>query len=211
MRHLFLAYPFDTRVYGLDDEYLLGPNILVAPVTAPNARGRSVYLPPGVWVEYWTGRLLTRGRAVDVAAPLERIPLFVRGGALLPLSARPGDTLAPATDRSVRPVGDDLVLRLYPGGPGDSAILADGTRLAYHADSVSFSVRIQGARARSYQIVASLRRAPAAVRWDGRALPEVTVTAPDNVPGWRLDARRATLRVIVRAVNGQLVVQMGFR
>lgn len=210
MRHLFLAYPSDTRVYRLDDEYLLGPNILVAPVTAPNARGRSVYLPPGVWVEYWTGRLLTGGRAVDVAAPLERIPLFVRGGALLPLSARPGDTLAPATDRSVRPAGDDLVLRLYPGGPGDSAILADGTRLAYHADSASFSVRIQGVRARSYQIVASLRHVPTAVRWDGRALPQITATAPDNVPGWRFDARRASLRVMVRAVTGYLVVQTGF-
>lgn len=65
MRHLFLAYPTDPRVYGLDDEYLLGPDLLVAPVTAPGVDRRTVYLPAGAWVDYWSGVALSGGAPGD--------------------------------------------------------------------------------------------------------------------------------------------------
>ena len=130
MRHLFLAYPHDPRVYGLNDEYLLGPDLLVAPVITPGATSKRVYLPAGTWIDYWSEAVYHGGRTVTVAAPLDRIPLFVRGGALLPTLADPGDTLAPATDPAVRHAGGDLALRIYPGGGGEQITLADGTLLA---------------------------------------------------------------------------------
>lgn len=86
MRPLFLEFPEDERAWEVDDAFLLGPDLLVAPVTAAGARERTVHLPAGArWTDAWTGREHPGGRTVTVAAPLERIPLFVRDDARLPL------------------------------------------------------------------------------------------------------------------------------
>jgi len=85
MRPLFVDFPTDSRVWTVDDEFLFGPDILVAPVAEPGVREREVYLPPGSWVDTATGMEHAGGRKVTVAAPLERIPVFVRAGADLPL------------------------------------------------------------------------------------------------------------------------------
>jgi len=85
LRHLALEFPDDPAVATIDDEYLLGPALLVAPVFEPGARERFVYLPAGDWcslenpAEHYGG-----GRYYQVPAPLERVPLFVRRGATLP-------------------------------------------------------------------------------------------------------------------------------
>ncbi|MEU4769379.1 glycoside hydrolase family 31 protein [Actinosynnema sp. NPDC023794] len=86
MRPLFLEFPDDERAWEVDDAFLLGPDLLVAPVTAAGARERTVHLPAGArWTDAWTGREHPGGQTVTVAAPLERIPLFVRDDARLPL------------------------------------------------------------------------------------------------------------------------------
>jgi len=206
MRHLFLAYPADKQVYRLDDEYLLGPDLLVAPVTTPGARSRSVYLPAGAWVDYWTGQVLTGGRRIRAAAPLDHIPLFVRGGALLPLLARPGDTLAPATDPAVHPAGAALLLHLYPGGVRDSIVLADNTALSYTAGTRRLTLRIGGEYRRGYEVEIPADGAPSAVRLDGRALPSLPAHAPAGAPGWRYDARHATVLIRLQVARGRLDV-----
>ncbi|GAB2961580.1 glycoside hydrolase family 31 protein [Saccharothrix stipae] len=86
MRPLFLEFPDDERAWEVDDAFLLGPDLLVAPVTAAGARERTVHLPSGArWTDAWTDRQYTGGRTVTVAAPIEHIPLFVRDDARLPL------------------------------------------------------------------------------------------------------------------------------
>jgi alpha-D-xyloside xylohydrolase len=85
LRHLALEFPDDPAVTGIDDEYLLGPSILVAPVLENGARDRLVYVPEGAWcslenpAEQYAG-----GRYYRIPAPLERIPVLVRRGATLP-------------------------------------------------------------------------------------------------------------------------------
>src|SRR5262249_29422871 len=66
--------------------YLLGDDLLVAPVVEPGARNRSLFLPDAEWVDWWEGQRYRGPAAVTVAAPLDRIPLFVRAGALIPLA-----------------------------------------------------------------------------------------------------------------------------
>jgi alpha-D-xyloside xylohydrolase len=117
MRHLAMDFPGDDEALEVDDEFMLGPFLLVAPVTTPSTRERDVYLPDGLWYDFWTGRLYGGGRYVSVEAPLERVPVFVRAGAVLPL--------APYGLRSASERVDSYELRVYPGADGSFALYDD--------------------------------------------------------------------------------------
>ncbi|MCL2730880.1 MAG: family 31 glucosidase [Actinomycetia bacterium] len=88
MRPLFVDFPQDPGSWTEGGtSFLLGPDLLVAPVTEAGAREREVYLPAGAeWTDAWTGQRHAGGAVVRVAAPLERIPLFLRDGAVLPIA-----------------------------------------------------------------------------------------------------------------------------
>jgi alpha-D-xyloside xylohydrolase len=84
MRPLFVDFPSDAACYQLADEYMLGPDLLVAPVLEADARSREVYLPAGdVWRDAWTDQTYSGGHWITVEAPLERIPLLLRGDSKL--------------------------------------------------------------------------------------------------------------------------------
>jgi alpha-D-xyloside xylohydrolase len=86
MRPLFFDFPGDERAWSVDDAFLFGPDVLVAPVLESGARQREVYLPAGsTWNNAWTDEEHAGGAAVGAEAPLDRIPLFLRDGARLPI------------------------------------------------------------------------------------------------------------------------------
>jgi len=88
MRTLFYEFPGDPPCWEVSDEYLFGPNLLVAPVMEAGVRERAVYLPAGSrWKNAWTGEAHAGGTTVMAAAPLDTIPLFLRGDAELPIRA----------------------------------------------------------------------------------------------------------------------------
>ncbi len=84
IRHLAIAFPDDPRVWREEQEFLLGNDLLVAPVVDYGARERTVYLPRGEWRSWWTGQTFTGPAEVTVPAPLDQIPVFIRGGAAVP-------------------------------------------------------------------------------------------------------------------------------
>jgi alpha-D-xyloside xylohydrolase len=87
MRALLLEFPEDPAAWEVADEYLLGPDLLVAPVIEADAEERDVYLPHGAsWRDAWTGAEYEAGRTHRVPAPLDRIPLFLRDAADLPIA-----------------------------------------------------------------------------------------------------------------------------
>ncbi|MGA1857206.1 TIM-barrel domain-containing protein [Azospirillum sp. 11R-A] len=99
VRPLFYDFPEDPGAAATEDAFMLGPDLLVAPVLEPGADSRSVRLPenPGGWYAFHDGTHHPGGAVATVAAPLGRAPLFVRSGALLPLGAA-GLRVDPATD-----------------------------------------------------------------------------------------------------------------
>jgi alpha-glucosidase len=107
VRPLFMAEPDNPNLRSVDDCYMLGDAILVAPVLEPGAVSRSVYLPTGQWYDYWTNELLDGGQDLVVTAPLERLPLFVRAGTVLPV--------LPEMQFTGQATVDTLTLRVYPG------------------------------------------------------------------------------------------------
>ncbi|OPJ62122.1 glycoside hydrolase family 31 protein [Clostridium oryzae] len=84
MRPLVLEYEADKEVYNLNDEFLYGENILVAPVTRPSVTKKCVYLPKGCWFNYWTEEYIEGGKYVLVDAPMDVLPMFVKGGSIIP-------------------------------------------------------------------------------------------------------------------------------
>jgi alpha-D-xyloside xylohydrolase len=88
MRALFLEFPDEAPAWEVSDQFMLGPDVLVAPVIEEGARERDVYLPAGAsWLDAWTGKPVDESGWVTAAAPLERIPVYLReGGSLRRLS-----------------------------------------------------------------------------------------------------------------------------
>jgi len=84
MRAMVLAFPDQPQAHGFETQYMLGDNLLVAPVLNPEGRVR-LYLPEGDWYDFWTEAPTTGGRVVDMVAPIDRVPVFARAGSVLKL------------------------------------------------------------------------------------------------------------------------------
>ena len=89
MRPLFFDFPEDETSWTVEDQFMFGPDLLVAPVLHKGARSRAVYLPAGAaWTDAWTGERLEGGQQIEADAPLDRIPLYLRAGTSLPIVER---------------------------------------------------------------------------------------------------------------------------
>lgn len=109
---LALAYPADPQTYPLEDQYLFGPSMLVAPMVS-SGQERSVYLPAGHWYPFLSGEApLTGGRRVTINVPLKQTAVFVPEGSIIPLRLGSGWRLGGAVDKA------ETVYRLFPARAG---------------------------------------------------------------------------------------------
>ena len=85
MRPLWYEFPNDKQTYLIDDEYMVGSDVLVAPVVRQGATTRGIYLPIGAdWIDWWTGEKIENGKVHYLQTPIDRLPIFVRAGAVIP-------------------------------------------------------------------------------------------------------------------------------
>lgn len=85
MRALVLEYQDDPNTYNIADQYLFGDNMMVCPVTVKGAQTRTVYLPAGVWFNYWTGKKYDGKQYIHILTPHDQLPLFVKAGSIIPM------------------------------------------------------------------------------------------------------------------------------
>ena len=117
MRPMAMDFTRDKKTYDIGDQYMFGPSLLVAPVYEYGTRSRRVYLPEGVrWYDFYTGKDAGSGEIV-ADAPYERMPLFVRGGTILPMGPE-----IQWTDEN--PAGD-ITLFVYEGADGSFTLYED--------------------------------------------------------------------------------------
>lgn len=116
MQPLFFEFPADTKAADITDEFMLGPSLLVCPITMPmdntqtgiHRNIRTVYLPAGSgWYDFKTGRRYEGGQSIQVSIEIDSIPLYVREGAILP-TTQPGNS-------STEMDGQDICLLIYAG------------------------------------------------------------------------------------------------
>ena len=116
-RPLVMDFREDKATWEIGDEFLFGSSILVSPVTQEHATERSVYLPSGAsWYDFWTGEQTAGGSRIVAVAPLDRIPLHVPAGSILPLG--------PVVEYAGQAT-DPIELRIYPGANGDFSLYED--------------------------------------------------------------------------------------
>jgi alpha-glucosidase len=84
MRPLFFEYPEDSRTAEIYDQFMFGGDLLVAPILRPGQKNRIVYLPKGLWQDFWTGEVYTGGQWMVANVPLDTIALYIRSGASVP-------------------------------------------------------------------------------------------------------------------------------
>ena len=117
-RPLVMDWRTDAKVRDTGDQFMFGPSILVSPVLEADASRRTLYLPDSpAWYDFWTGASQTGGRETESIAPLDRIPLFVRAGSILPL----GPEIEYADEKPAGPIE----LRIYTGADGDFDLYQD--------------------------------------------------------------------------------------
>ena len=160
LRALAMDFPDDAKARDIADQYLFGPAFLVAPVTQFKATRREVYLPAGTeWIDFETGQRHAGGQTINADAPLQRMPLFVRAGSIVP-----GTVVQQYVDEQP---DAPLTIEVYTGADGSFSLYEDNGRnygyergessripLAWDEDSGELTI---GAREGAYPGMASSR------------------------------------------------------
>ncbi len=136
LRPLVLEYPDDPMCRELTDQCMLGDRLLAAPVMTPGVTARAVYLPKGVWYDYYTGKRYTGGKYVLAEAPLERMPLFAKAGAVIPVATGKPQCVEDITQ---------VVLEVFPGNGCYVHTMDDGETFGYRNGELRrIQVRVHG-------------------------------------------------------------------
>lgn len=158
LRALLFDFGDDETARSISDQFMFGDAILVCPVTEPLAQKRTCYLPRGSWTDFWTGECLEGGRFVEVATPLEQIPLFVRAGSIVPMETA-------KLEYACQQTGEPIELRVYPGADGSFQLYEDsGDGYGYEAGEYNrIALRWQD-RTRTFTVGAANRDFPQSIR-----------------------------------------------
>lgn len=126
MRALVMSNQDDENVYNITDQYMLGDYLMVCPVTEKGAQTRVVYLPKGVWTDYWTGKTFQGKKYYNVLCPIDQVPVFIKEGAVIP------------TQEVLQYIGEKeisgLTLDVYPNASGTFHIYNDDGRTLKYVD-----------------------------------------------------------------------------
>jgi alpha-glucosidase len=141
MRAMYLTNPTDPRTYTMQDEYLYGDSLLVAPVVTRGLTSRRVYLPEAQYFDFWTGARVAGRADVNADAPLDTVPVFARVGAIVPMLSADVETVVPSADGGVVSMQDRanfLEVQVFAGGTS-SLTLDDGTIFSQTAPTTAFN------------------------------------------------------------------------
>ena len=211
LRPLYLAWPERDEAYRHPYEYLFGESMLVAPVLAPDG-DVTIWLPPGSWIDFFTGKRHAGGRSFRAHYAADQIPVFVREGAIVPEQE-------PAAYSDAKPL-DPLIVNVYGAGDGRFELYEDdGHSLGYASGQYALTPITHASEANGRQ---RLVIGPAHGRYPGQlmarayelrlhaaARPADILVDDRKADGWTWDERSSTavLRVHSRSVRDTLTVR----
>jgi alpha-glucosidase (family GH31 glycosyl hydrolase) len=228
-RPLYYAFPDEPAAYEYTNSYMLGDQLLVAPIVAPRSTETrcataNVWIPPGEWVHWYTGQRWTGPQEVRLPTPLDQIPLFAKAGAIIPTAAVKNSTNDPA---------DPLTFHVFPGPPQIVQLYEDdGISTGYQrgeagwtqVQTFEFGNTLGVTIDRTYGEYAGMPQSretiialhgvtrPSGVRLASANVSEATASDAASTPHWQYDAETFTLNIHLgrRQCDQQHVVQVDF-
>jgi alpha-glucosidase len=226
-RPMYYEYPDAPEAYAFTGQYFFGDNMIVAPVAAPVDTAsmlavQKVWLPPGTWIEYFTGSVLKGPAVLERQFALEEIPLYVRSGSIIPMQR-------PAKSSIARPM-DPCVLSVFPGDTGSYALYEDaGNSLGYQRGEFAttmmrqswtpdgqMKIRIDPARGSypgmprecRYEIRLECSWPPASVAINGKPVGRV---ADEGETGWRYDGDATAVVITTPRQKSRAAIEVTVR
>lgn len=179
MRPLLLDFQDDPAAHCVDSQYLLGEWLLIAPVLTERDE-RVIYLPAGKWFDYWTHTIYQGPQYLRYEAPLDRLPLFLREGAIIPL----GPDLSYVGERS----SDSVRLLLFPAQKSTFCLQDDSEQVLIDCGGTRNEIRVEVSQSRKdfkLQLVGT--SAPSRVEVAGAEIPRLA-NLSEELEGWTYDA-----------------------
>ena len=206
MQALVFGYPLDVNTYNIDDQYLFGDQMMICPVTVKGAKSRTVYLPDGDWIDYWTGEKFSGKSNILVLTPLAKLPIFVKAGAIIPMQ--------PDMQYFGEKPIDPVTLDIYPSGNSSATLYEDdGLSLNYQKGefaktNIQCLVQDSGVTViilpsegnftvadRNYTLLLHLDKKPVSVTVDGMNINEKSGDQVANA--WKFDPDRKTFELTI--------------
>ncbi|HYK34985.1 TIM-barrel domain-containing protein [Alloacidobacterium sp.] len=130
MRALWLTYPDDAKAAAIEDAYMFGDSLMVAPVLEPAAEKRQAYLPQGLWWDFWTSEKVDGGKLVNRSVDLETLPVYIKAGSIV--------HTGPVKQFALEPSTEPIKLTVYSGADGQASLYEDdGQSFAYERGDFS--------------------------------------------------------------------------
>lgn len=192
IRAMPLVFPDDPNTCDKDLQFMLGPWLLVAPIYDAGEE-RTVYLPEGVWFDFWTGERFAGPATLRVRAPLDTLPLFVRGGAILPMMQE--------ARRIPKGAIDPLILEIYPHGRGIYTLYEDEGETTVHCEAQEHAIELRIEQAMPRQLVVHMHGAGAVSQVD------VQIARPDARATWQALQKGDYEIVLPQATQAQITLQ----
>ncbi len=201
---LVFNYPDDVNTYSIDDQYFFGDNMMICPVTEKGARSRTLYLPEGKWIDYWSGEVFEGKKNIITRTPLEKIPIFIKAGAIIPMQ--------PDMQYFGEKPVDPFILDIYPSGNSSIQLYEDDgltlnylkgeyalTEITCTENSRSINLEIADSKGnyavanRNYKLLVHLDKKPGSITVNRITLPE---TSHGNISDtWNFNQEKKTLEM----------------
>ncbi len=207
MRHTVLEYPDDPRSATAEYQYLLGRELLIAPVVGGGQTLRSLYLPQGEWINFWSGDLLTGGQEVTVESSV--IPILVRAGSILPFKPEVETGRWDWDDPQL--LTGSLVWRAYPSGTGQANTaftLPNETSARFRQHGKVATVEGSSKTVRDYEVILRTRQEPTGLLLDGVPFARYTKAAGGRPASqWWWNPSTGEVHALFRASAFQLQIE----
>ncbi len=197
MRPLMLEYPADETTYGMNDQFLFGSDLLIAPVLREAATSRGVYLPAGDWYDYWSGEHYVGPKSITIPVTMASIPIFVRGGAFV--------FTQPVVQNTGEMPGQPLTVTLFPSAASERWLYEDAgngfgpsmrRKFSARGNTIEISAPDGSYRPQARSIVISVRTSAKSVTVNGAP---ADWTVKDGVISIKMPDRFE--RVLIRIEN----------
>jgi len=218
MRALVLEHQHDYNTYNVDDQYYFGDQMIVCPVLTKEAQTRTVYLPEGTWFDYWDGTQYEGKKYYNIVSPLEKLPIFVKAGAIIPMQ----DEVKYDNKKAF----GNITFEIFPGESSTYSLFEDDgisvgymkgdfceTPVTLEDNGETIQIKVGKAEGeykpveRSYILKIHMDERPDAVNLEGKALGEIgadQVLAGET--GWSYDADQKLLWV-ASVKKGEAAIQ----